>query len=105
LRRGPPTRRAVGAAIRRWNSSSLTVTPRQDPRRLGAHRGVAIGRRVYYRYKRVDLLLGVDSGRLHLARFSGKEEGIPLDDILHVKVLVGRFGPEQLHTLIDAFAR
>jgi hypothetical protein len=35
----------------------------------------------------------------------GKELGIPLDDILYVKGLVGRFGPEQLHTLIDAFAR
>jgi hypothetical protein len=35
----------------------------------------------------------------------GKEAGIPLDDILYVKGLVGRFGPEQLHTLIDAFAR
>ena len=36
---------------------------------------------------------------------SGKEAGIPLDDILYVKGLVGRLGPEQLHTLIDAFAR
>jgi hypothetical protein len=35
----------------------------------------------------------------------GKEAGIPLDDILYVKGLVGRIGPEQLHTLIDAFAR
>jgi hypothetical protein len=35
----------------------------------------------------------------------GKEAGIPLDDILYVKGLVGRFGPDQLHTLIDAFAR
>ena len=34
-----------------------------------------------------------------------KEAGIPLDDILYVKALVGRFGPGQLHTLIDAFAR
>ena len=34
-----------------------------------------------------------------------KEAGIPLDDILYVKALVGRFGPQQLHTLIDAFAR
>ena len=34
----------------------------------------------------------------------GKDAGIPLDDILYVKGLVGRFGPEQLHTLIDAFA-
>jgi hypothetical protein len=31
-----------------------------------------------------------------------KAPGIPLDDILYVKGLVGRFGPEQLHTLIDA---
>jgi hypothetical protein len=36
---------------------------------------------------------------------SGKEAGIPLDDILYVKGLVGRFGPDQLHTLIEAFAR
>jgi hypothetical protein len=36
---------------------------------------------------------------------SGKEAGIPLDDILYVKGLVGRFGPDQLHTLIDAFAK
>jgi hypothetical protein len=35
----------------------------------------------------------------------GKEAGIPLDDILYVKGLVGRFGPDQLHTLIDAFAK
>jgi hypothetical protein len=35
----------------------------------------------------------------------GKQAGIPLNDILYVKALVGRFGPEQLHTLIDAFAR
>jgi hypothetical protein len=34
---------------------------------------------------------------------SGKEKGIPLNDILYVKKLVGRFGPGQLHTLIDAF--
>jgi hypothetical protein len=35
---------------------------------------------------------------------SGKEKGIPLNDILYVKKLVGRFGPGQLYTLIDAFA-
>ncbi len=35
----------------------------------------------------------------------GQASGIPLQDILYVKELVGRFGPEQLHTLIDAFAR
>jgi hypothetical protein len=29
---------------------------------------------------------------------------IPLDDILYIKALVGRFGSEPLHTLIDAFA-
>jgi hypothetical protein len=34
-----------------------------------------------------------------------KDAGIPLEDILYVKGLVGRFGPDQLHTLIDAFAR
>jgi hypothetical protein len=34
-----------------------------------------------------------------------KEAGIPLDDILYVKGLVGRLGPDQLHTLIDAIAR
>jgi hypothetical protein len=33
-----------------------------------------------------------------------KESGIPLNDILYVKELVGRFCP-QLHTLIDAFAQ
>jgi hypothetical protein len=33
------------------------------------------------------------------------KSGIPLNDILYVKGLVGRFGPEHLHTLIDAFAR
>ena len=31
--------------------------------------------------------------------------GIPLKDILYVKGLVGRFGPDQLYTLIDAFTR
>jgi hypothetical protein len=36
---------------------------------------------------------------------SGKEAGIPLEDILYVEGLVGRFGPHQLHILIDAFAR
>jgi hypothetical protein len=35
---------------------------------------------------------------------ASKGGGIPLNDILYVKGLVGRFGPEQLHTLIDAFA-
>jgi hypothetical protein len=39
------------------------------------------------------------------AKGGGKEAGIPLGDILYVKALVGRFGPQQLHTLIDAFAR
>jgi hypothetical protein len=39
------------------------------------------------------------------ANGQGKEVGIPLVDILYVKQLVGRFGPQQLHTLIDAFAR
>ena len=34
-----------------------------------------------------------------------KEAGISLDDILRIKGLVGRFGPGQLHTLIDAFAK
>jgi hypothetical protein len=34
----------------------------------------------------------------------GKEAGIPLEDILFIKGLVGRLGPDQLHTLIDAFA-
>ena len=33
------------------------------------------------------------------------EAGIPLKDILYVKGLVGRFGPDQLYTLIDALAR
>jgi hypothetical protein len=32
------------------------------------------------------------------------KSGIPLQDILYVKGLVGRFGREQLHTLINAFA-
>jgi hypothetical protein len=35
---------------------------------------------------------------------SGRAAGIPLQDILYVKGLVGRVGPDQLHTLIDAFA-
>jgi hypothetical protein len=34
----------------------------------------------------------------------GQANGIPLNDILYVKQLVGRFGPHQMHTLIDAFA-
>jgi hypothetical protein len=29
---------------------------------------------------------------------------IPLEDILYIKRLVGRVGPDSLHTLIDAFA-
>jgi hypothetical protein len=33
------------------------------------------------------------------------QSGIPLQEILYVKGLVGRFGPEQLHTLIEAFAK
>jgi hypothetical protein len=32
-----------------------------------------------------------------------KGKGIPLNDILYVKKLVGRFGKGQLHTLVDAF--
>ena len=39
------------------------------------------------------------------AAAGGKEAGIPLEDILYVKGLVGRFGADQLHTLIDAFAK
>jgi hypothetical protein len=34
-----------------------------------------------------------------------RKAAIPLDDILHIKALVGRLGPEQLHKLIDAFAK
>ena len=33
----------------------------------------------------------------------GKGQGIPLNDILYVKTLVGRFGKGQLHILVDAF--
>jgi hypothetical protein len=33
------------------------------------------------------------------------EVGIPLEDIRYIRGLVGRFGPDQLHTLIDAFTR
>jgi hypothetical protein len=33
----------------------------------------------------------------------GKGKSIPLKDILYVKQFVGRFGPGQLHTLVDAF--
>jgi hypothetical protein len=33
----------------------------------------------------------------------GKGKGIPLNDILYVKTLVGRFGKGQLHILVDAF--
>ena len=36
-------------------------------------------------------------------RAGGKGKGIPLNDILYVKTLVGRFGKGQLHTLVDAF--
>jgi hypothetical protein len=39
------------------------------------------------------------------ARGSGKAGGIPLEDILAVKELVGRLGAKPLHTLIDAFAK
>jgi hypothetical protein len=35
----------------------------------------------------------------------GKAGGIPLEDILAVKELVGRLGARPLHTLIDAFAK
>jgi hypothetical protein len=35
---------------------------------------------------------------------SGKQAALPLDDILMVKQLVGRYGAGPLHTLIDAFA-
>jgi hypothetical protein len=34
-----------------------------------------------------------------------KEAGVPLADILYIKELVGRFGAEPMHTLIDAFAK
>jgi hypothetical protein len=37
------------------------------------------------------------------AAVGGKGSGIPLDDILHVKQLVGRVGPEPPHILVDAF--
>jgi hypothetical protein len=39
------------------------------------------------------------------ARSGGKAGGIPLEDILAVKELVGRLGAKPLHTLIDAFAK
>jgi hypothetical protein len=39
------------------------------------------------------------------AAAGGKGPGIPLDDILHVKQLVGRLGAGLAHALIDAFAR
>ena len=35
----------------------------------------------------------------------GGKSGIPLEDILYVKDLVGRLGAEPLRTLIDAFAK
>ena len=35
----------------------------------------------------------------------GKAGGIPLEDILAVKELVGRLGARPLHALIDAFAK
>jgi hypothetical protein len=35
----------------------------------------------------------------------GSKSGIPLEDILYVKDLVGRLGAEPLRTLIDAFAK
>jgi hypothetical protein len=35
----------------------------------------------------------------------GKAGGIPLEDILAVKELVGRLGARPLHTLIDAFSK
>jgi hypothetical protein len=37
---------------------------------------------------------------------SGRQAaGIPLEDILHVKDLVGRLGAGPAHALVDAFAR
>jgi hypothetical protein len=39
------------------------------------------------------------------AKSSGKAGGIPLEDILAVKELVGRLGARPLHTLIDAFVK
>jgi hypothetical protein len=39
------------------------------------------------------------------AKSSGKAGGIPLEDILAVKELVGRLGARPLHTLIDAFSK
>ena len=39
------------------------------------------------------------------AKGSGKAGGIPLEDILAVRELVGRLGATPLHTLIDAFAK
>jgi hypothetical protein len=39
------------------------------------------------------------------AAAGGKVPGIPPDDILYVKQLVGRLGAGQVHALIDAFAR
>jgi hypothetical protein len=39
------------------------------------------------------------------ARGNGKAGGIPLEDVLTVKELVGRLGAESVRTLIDAFAR
>ena len=65
--------------------------PPRTPLSTSARRGRA-GRKVVVQHKPA-------------APRGGKEAGIPLEDILYVKGLVGRLGPEQLHTLIDAFAR
>jgi hypothetical protein len=52
------------------------------------------------------LLLGAPAAAKPQPSVGGrKESGIPLNDILYVKELVGRIGPQQLHKLIDAFAK
>ena len=40
-----------------------------------------------------------------VAKSGGGKSGIPLEDILYVKDLVGRLGAEPLRTLINAFAK
>jgi hypothetical protein len=74
--------------------------------------GVAISAATASQYKKVLAERARKRGRPKKAASPARERaaaapaaGIPLDDILYVKGLVGRFGSEQLHTLIDAFAK
>jgi hypothetical protein len=68
-------------------------------------RAAAKGKRKPGRPRKTDVQGAAAQAAPKSAGRSSKESGIPVNDILYIKALVGRFGTAPIHTLIDAFAR